>query len=94
VLHFVGGMFQLCVTYLIGFVALAYKIKSFGDEYLWIAYLTGSIACLVILIFIISLFKIDRVLHVVSKKISKEQNIPDFKYQLQTKALSNFLVFQ
>jgi len=88
VLHFVNGMFQLSVTYLIGFVALAYKIKSFGAEYMWIAYGTAGIALAVIFIFIISILKIDKVLHWVSKKISKKQNITNFTYRFTAPLLS------
>jgi hypothetical protein len=93
VLHFVNGMFQLSVTYLAGFIALAYKIKSFGPEYIWIAYLTGSIAGLIILVFIISLFKIDKVLHFVSKKISKQQKINNFKYEFTRLRLTQLFGF-
>lgn len=93
VLHFVNGMFQLSVTYLFGFVALVYKIKSFGDEYLWIAYTAGSIAGMIILIFILSLFKIDKVLHFVSKKISQQQNVSDFKYQFTKLRLTQLFGF-
>ncbi|MBA3662619.1 MAG: flippase-like domain-containing protein [Bacteroidetes bacterium] len=74
VLHFINGMFQLCVTYLIGFIALAYKVNSFGDNYLWIAYTAISTAVLVILVFIISLVKIDAVLNFITRRISKKQN--------------------
>ncbi|MGZ3920126.1 MAG: hypothetical protein ACXVNM_10460 [Bacteroidia bacterium] len=73
VLHFINGMFQLCVTYLVGFMALAYKVNSFGDSYLWIAYTAISTAALVILIFILSLVKIDAVLHFITLRISKKQ---------------------
>lgn len=73
VLHFINGMFQLCVTYLVGFIALAFKMNSFGDSYLWIAYTAISTAALVILVFIISLFKIDTVLDFIAQRISKKQ---------------------
>lgn len=81
VLHFVNGMFQLSVTYLIGFIALAYKIKSFGETYMWVAYGTAGVALTVIIIFIISIVKIDKVLHWVSNKISKKQNVKNFTYR-------------
>lgn len=82
VLHFVNGMFQLSITYLIGFVALAYKIKSFGQDYVWIAYTAISTAILVIFIFIISIIKIDSVLSFMTQRISKKQNQhTELKYQ-------------
>ncbi len=98
VLHFVNGMFQLCVTYLIGFVALAFKLNSFGEKYIWIAYATGSVACLVIIIFVLSLLKINKVLQYVSRKIYKSQNNSDvaavaFEYQFTARQLIQLFAF-
>ncbi|MBI2721599.1 MAG: flippase-like domain-containing protein [Bacteroidetes bacterium] len=81
VLHFVNGMFQLSITYIIGFVALAYKMKSFGDAYVWIAYTAISTAVLVIIIFIICLVKIDRVLNFLTQRISKQKQIAVAAYK-------------
>lgn len=81
VLHFVNGMFQLSITYIIGFVALAYKMKSFGDAYVWIAYTAISTAVLVIIIFIICLVKIDRVLNFITQRISKQKQIAVAAYK-------------
>jgi hypothetical protein len=81
VLHFVNGMFQLCVTYLIGFIALAFKFRSFAAGYAWIAYLTSAVALLVIVLFVLSLVKIDKVLHFVSRNILKKHDLSDFKYE-------------
>ncbi|MCW3077580.1 MAG: hypothetical protein JWO32_2189 [Bacteroidetes bacterium] len=94
VLHFVNGMFQLSITYLIGFVALAYKIKSFGQDYLWIAYTAISTAALVIFIFILSLIKIDSVLHFMTQRISKKQkHQTEFKYQFSRRQLLQLFGF-
>jgi hypothetical protein len=92
-LHFINGMFQLCVTYIMGFIALAYKIQSFGAKYSWIAYTTGCIAVLVIIIFILSLVKIDAVMHFVSKKISKQQNVTPFNYKFTKNQLFKLFGF-
>lgn len=73
VLHFVNGMFQLSVTYLIGFVSLAYRLKRFGEEQVWIAYVAISTAALVIVIFTLCIIKIDWLLEKVSKKITRQQ---------------------
>lgn len=81
VLHFVNGMFQLSITYIIGFVALAYKMKSFGDAYVWIAYTAISTAVLVIIIFIICLVKIERVLNFITQRISKQKQIAVAAYK-------------
>lgn len=85
VLHFVNGMFQLSITYLIGFIALAYQMNSFGEEYIWIAYTAISTAAIVLIIFILCIIKIDKVLDMVSKKISKEKQLEKLEYQF-TKA--------
>jgi heme exporter protein D len=81
VLHFVNGMFQLSVTYIVGFIALAFKITSFGQEFMWIAYGTTGIAVVIVTLFVISLIKIDKVLHLVSEKISRKQNVAYFNYR-------------
>lgn len=81
VLHFVNGMFQLSITYIIGFVALAFKMNGFGDEYVWIAYTAISTAVLVIIIFIACLVKIDSVLKFITTRISKQQQIETAAYK-------------
>lgn len=80
VLHFINGMFQLSITYIMGFIALAYKMNGFGDDYLWIAYTAISTAALVIIIFIISLIKIDKVLGFISQRISKQKQLQASEY--------------
>ncbi|MCE3228856.1 MAG: hypothetical protein K0S32_3407 [Bacteroidetes bacterium] len=88
VLHFINGMFQLSVTYLIGFIALAYKLNSFGEDYIWIAHTAISTAVLVILVFIISLIKIDKVLSFISHRISKQHKVEALPYRFTGKQLS------
>jgi hypothetical protein len=92
VLHFVNGMFQLSVTYLLGFVALAYKIKSFGEQYMWIAWVTAGIACAIIAVFILSVIKIDKVLHYVTKKFSKQES-GNFNYRFTRATIFKLFFF-
>lgn len=83
VLHFVNGMFQLSITYLFGFLALSIKINSFAEDQSWIAYTSFSLSLIVLILFSISLIKIDKLLHYVTKKILKEKNLPHFHFQFK-----------
>ncbi|MDO8999575.1 MAG: lysylphosphatidylglycerol synthase domain-containing protein [Bacteroidota bacterium] len=86
-LHFINGMFQLCITYIIGLTALILQLKQFEGENVWLAYTTSTIAVLVFGIFIFCLLKIDYILNLITKKIGKQQPIGDFKYQFTAKKL-------
>lgn len=81
VLHFVNGMFQLSITYLFGFLALSLKINSFAEDQSWIAYTSFSLSLLVLIIFSVSLIKINKLLHFVTKKILKEKKLSPFHFQ-------------
>ncbi|MBK9285931.1 MAG: flippase-like domain-containing protein [Sphingobacteriaceae bacterium] len=81
VLHFVNGMFQLSLTYLIGFIGLAIQLNALAHDQVWIAYLSFGIAILVMLVFIISLFKISRIINYAVKKISATKNIEPVNFQ-------------
>ena len=83
VLHFVNGMFQLSITYLFGFLALSLKINSFAADQSWIAYTSFSLSILVLIVFSMSLIKIDKLLHFVTRKILKEKNLPQFHFQFK-----------
>lgn len=82
VIHFLNGMFQLSVTILTGLAALTFELKSFGDEYSALAYIAVTISVALLIFFVICLFKIDYILNLVSKKISKENHVEDFKFEL------------
>ena len=87
-LHFINGMFQLCITYIIGLSALLFQLKQFNGENIWMAYTTTTIAILVFGIFIFCLVKIDFILNLITKKISKQTAINNFKYPFTAKKLS------
>lgn len=86
-LHFINGMFQLSITYLVGLSALLFQLKQFKGDNVWLAYTTSSIAVLVFGVFIFSLIKIDFILNLITKKISKQTPISDFKYKFTAKDL-------
>ncbi|MBX3163236.1 MAG: flippase-like domain-containing protein [Bacteroidetes bacterium] len=87
VLHFINGMFQFSITIVVGLIALLFKLNSFGEEFEWIAYITASIGVLVIVLLILCIYKIDFILHLVQKKISKEKNTQEFNYTFSAKTL-------
>jgi hypothetical protein len=93
VLHFVNGMFQLSVTYLLGFIALAFRFNSLSGEYSWIAYTSFCCAVVVMLIFIFSILKIDKVLHFASKKVFKNNDTSDFHYAFTSPLLFKLFAF-
>jgi hypothetical protein len=76
-------MFQLSITYLFGFLALSLKINSFAADQSWIAYTSFSLSILVLIVFSMSLIKIDKLLHFVTKKILKEKKLPHFHFQFK-----------
>lgn len=86
-LHFINGMFQLCITYLIGLWALLIQLKQFEGENIWLAYTTSSIALLIFAVFIFCLVKIDLILNFITKKLNKQQAIENFKYPFSAKKL-------
>jgi len=93
VLHFINGMFQLCITYLIGLTALIFQLKQFEGDNVWLAYTTSSIAILVFGVFIFCLIKINFILNLITKKISKQKSIENFKYPFTAKKLSHLFGF-
>lgn len=93
VLHFVGGMFQLSITIVLGMIALLFKFKNFGNDDLWVAYLVSVLALIVLGAFIFCLIKINKILSFVSKKISKQKSISDFEYQFTRQQLLKLFSF-
>lgn len=87
VLHFINGMFQLSVTYLIGLSALFFQLSKFAEEYAWLAYTTFCISLVVFSIFVFCLIKIDFILNLITKKINKNQSLNNFKYTFTKKVL-------
>lgn len=87
VLHFINGMFQFSVTIVVGLTALLFKLNSFGKELSWVAYVTGITGFLAIALLVFCIYKIDFILHLVQKKISKEKNAVAFNYQFSASTL-------
>lgn len=93
VLHFVNGMFQLSITIILGLIALFYKTQDFDGDYLWIKYV-GSIGGIVLLIaFIWCFIKIDYLIQLIYKRISKQQNAATEPYRFNTNTITFLLSY-
>jgi hypothetical protein len=84
VLHFIGGMFQLSITVIVGFIALIFQLRNFGDEYSWMVYTTTIVGGLLIAALIFCIYRIDYILNLIAKRISREKDLPEFKYHFTT----------
>ncbi len=93
VLHFVGGMFQLSITIIAGFIALMMKLRNFGEDSEWMTYATTSIGIVLLFLLVFSILKINTLLNYISKKISKGEEILDFNYKFNVKSLSQLFGF-
>ena len=93
VIHFINGMFQLSITIITGLVALIFKLASFGEDYIWLAYLAGSLGVLVLLLFGICLFKMNVVMNYISRKISKQNEVGHFNYEFTPSLLLKLFGF-
>ena len=80
VLHFINGMLQLSITIIAGLLALTFHLNSFGEEHAWMAYAAGSLGIAVLLALCLCLFRVNPILNFVSKKLSKDKQLPDFNY--------------
>lgn len=87
VLHFVGGMFQLSITIIAGFIALLFKLSAFGESAAWIRYAVPASGILLLTLLILSILKINWILKFASRRISKDKEVGDFDYQFTPKAL-------
>ncbi len=88
VLHFVGGMFQLSVTVVTGFIALIYQLNNFGGEYAWMVRTTSVIGALLIVALVVCIYKIDTLLNYLAKKISKGEPMEEFAYRFTPRSLA------
>lgn len=93
VLHFVGGMFQLSITIIGGFIALSYLFKNFGGDSDWMTWTTSIIGIVLILLLVLSIYKINDLLNFISKKINKEKKVEDFHYRFTIKTLAKLFGF-
>jgi hypothetical protein len=88
VLHFVGGMFQLSITIIAGFIALMVKLNDFGGDSAWMRYTAPVIGVILLALLVLSIYKINFILNYISKKISKGQPVEDFHYRFTGRSLS------
>ncbi|WP_317898686.1 hypothetical protein [Aurantibacillus circumpalustris] len=93
VLHFVGGMFQLSITIISGFIALLFMLNNFGSDSLWMTYVTSSIGIVLLTLLILSIYKINPLLNFISKKISKQSQVEDFNYKFLASSLIKLFGF-
>lgn len=80
VLHFINGMFQLSVTIIAGLLALVLHLNSFGREHAWMAYAAAGLGVIMLTLLCVSLYKVDVILSLVSKKLSKDKQLEAFSY--------------
>lgn len=93
VLHFVGGMFQLSITVVTGFIALLFTMSNFDSDSVWMTYTTSTIGAILLTLLILSIYKINFVLNFISKKISKNSQVEDFHYKFSPLALLQLFGF-
>lgn len=93
VLHFVGGMFQLSITIIAGFIALLAELKNFDSDSSWMTYVTTGIGILLLSALFLSIYKINTILNFISKKVSKQSKVEDFNYKFSAKALIKLFGF-
>jgi hypothetical protein len=93
VLHFVGGMFQLSITIIAGFIALLFELKNFNPNSSWMTYATTTIGILLLTLLVLSIYKINYILNFISKKVSKQSQVEDFNYRFTAKALVKLFGF-
>lgn len=93
VLHFVGGMFQLSITIICGFMALFSILKSLGRDS---ALITGAIlvtGVILLTILVLSVYNINSILNFISKKISRKKHVEDFNYKFTSVTLIKLFSF-
>lgn len=93
VLHFVGGMFQLSITIIMGFIALLFKLSAFGESAAWIRYAVPASGVLLLGLLILSIVKINWILNFASRRVSKGKALEDFDYHFTPKALLQLFGF-
>lgn len=93
VLHFIGGLFQFSITIFIGLAALIYKINDFGSSYSWMIYVISGLGTALIILLVLASLNIEKILHVVSKKFSKQNNFSTFEYKLNKKLVTTLIYF-
>ena len=92
VLHFMNGMFQFSITVTVGFIALIIRLKDFESSYSWLVYVSGTIGVLMISGLIFCIYNVDKILHFIVRKISKEKNALDFSYQFKRETVIKLIL--
>jgi hypothetical protein len=93
VLHFVGGMFQLSITIIVGFVALIFQLRNFGAEYAWVMYTTTAVGIALIGALVFCIYRIDFLLDYIARKINKETEHSEFIYSFTPSSLAQLFGF-
>ncbi len=93
VLHFVGGMFQLSVTIISGLTVLLYNLNRFAGDNSWMAYLASTLSMIVLAVLIICIYKLDDLLNLISKTVSKKNKLENFKYPFSGSLISKLFLF-
>ena len=81
VLHFIGGMFQLSITVLAGFAALFYRLHDLTASAGWMVYAMIIVGILLMLSLAFAIWKIDYLLNVIARKISRDPMAGTFHYR-------------
>lgn len=93
ILHFIGGMIQLSVTIIAGFIALLLTLRNFSGSESWMTYTTIAVGAVLLALLAFSIWRIDYILHIISTKIRKGTNIVSFHYKFSPGALIRLFGF-
>jgi hypothetical protein len=93
VLHFVGGMFQLSITIIAGFIGLMFKLNNLNLGSTWMIYTAAFIGITLLVLLILCIYKINFILNFISKKVNKEVPVEDFHYHFTAKSLIKLFGF-
>lgn len=91
VLHFVNGMIQLSITLLSGLAALLLTLQHFNDTYPWLGQLFLIVSIALLCLFAFAIFRINKLLHFITRFISKKNIGQQLEYSFSKKLL--FILF-
>lgn len=81
VLHFVGGLFQLSITIICGFLALYSQLHVLGESFAWMQVVLPIIGLVLLVALCLSVWKINTLLAFITKRISKEKETSELHYR-------------
>jgi hypothetical protein len=93
VLHFINGMFQLAITIIAGFIALAFQLRGLSATANWMIVTTSVIGTLLLAGLVLAIIKIDYLLNMLSRKISKNKHAEHFHYRFTGKMVFRLFFF-